>query len=158
MNPSAANSPIRASGLTKPKRSSASIQREEAYGQPPPAKKQILDSGIPRPLKSPQQQRVAKTQLSLQSRRHASTYESKLARERSGQHHHHAESASTGKYTEKDLDEIRRWQSHHRQKFPKMVFYFDSIPEDTRAKLVKQITSLGAVSPNLVGSMLEFRS
>ncbi|KAF3015895.1 hypothetical protein E8E14_010132 [Neopestalotiopsis sp. 37M] len=144
MNPSAANSPIRASGLTKPKRSSASIQREEAYGQPPPAKKQILDSGIPRPLKSPQQQRVAKTQLSLQSRRHASTYESKLARERSGQHHHHAETASTGKYTEKDLDEIRRWQSHHRQKFPKMVFYFDSIPEDTRAKLVKQIASLGA--------------
>jgi regulatory subunit for Cdc7p protein kinase len=137
---------MRASALAKPKRSYATIQREEAYAQPPPAKKQILDSGIPRPLKSPsQQQRISKTQLSLQSRRNASTYESKLARERSG-HHQHVESASNSKYTERDLEEIRQWQSHHRARFPKMVFYFDNIPEDVRAKVVKQITSLGAVS------------
>ncbi|KAI0174003.1 G1/S regulator [Pestalotiopsis sp. NC0098] len=143
-NQNVANSPIRASNMSKPKRSFANIQREEAYAQPPPAKKQVIDTGIPRPLKSPQQQqRVSKTQLSLQPRRNASTYESKLARERSNLHHH-VDSASTGKYTEKDLDEIRRWQAHHKLKFPKMVFYFDNIPEDTRAKLVKQIASLGA--------------
>jgi hypothetical protein len=143
-NQNVANSPIRASTLAKPKRAFVNVQREEAYAQPPPAKKQALDSGIPRPLKSPQSQRVARTQLSLQSRRNASTYESKLAKERSG--HHHAETGSNAKYTEKDLDEIRRWQSHHKTKFPKMVFYFDNIQEDTRAKIVKQITSLGAVS------------
>ncbi|KAK9425924.1 putative DBF4-type domain-containing protein [Seiridium unicorne] len=143
-NQNVANSPIRVSALAKPKRSYATQQREEAYAQPPPAKKQILDSGIPRPLKSPsQQQRVAKPQLSLQSRRNASTYESKLARERSGQHHR-VESTSNSKYTERDLEEIRQWQSHHRARFPKMVFYFDNIPEDVRAKVVKQITSLGA--------------
>lgn len=151
-NPNVANSPLRASALAKPKRSYVSLQRDEAYAQPPPAKKQILESGIPRPLKSPSantSRPVPKAQLALQPRRNASTYESKLARER-GQHHHHAghhvESAAAGKYTERDLEEIRQWQSHHRARFPRMVFYFDSIPEDARAKVVKQVSSLGAVS------------
>lgn len=153
-NQNVVNSPIRASNLGKPKRAYANIQREEVYAQPPAAKKQILDSGIPRPLKSPsQQQRLAKTQLSLQTRRNASTYESKLARERSSQHHH-AESTSNSKYTERDLEEIRQWQSHHRARFPKMVFYFDNIPEDVRAKVVKQIISLGAVSATFVRSFV----
>jgi regulatory subunit for Cdc7p protein kinase len=150
-NQNIANSPLRASALAKPKRSYVNLQpREENYAQPPPAKKQIIDSGIPRPLKSPssnQSRPVARSQLSLQPRRVASTYESKLARER-GQHHtgHHAESTNTGKYTERDLEEIRQWQSHHRARFPRMVFYFDSIPEDVRVKIVKQVSSLGAVS------------
>ena len=45
-NPNAANSPYRAlaAAASKQKRSYATIQREESYGQPPPAKKQMLDS------------------------------------------------------------------------------------------------------------------
>jgi hypothetical protein len=42
--------------------------------------------------------------------------------------------------TEKEV-----WKKHHRAKFPKMVFYFESIPDDIRAKLTKRVTYLGAV-------------
>ncbi|KAI1859068.1 hypothetical protein JX265_010545 [Neoarthrinium moseri] len=151
-NQNVANSPIRASAaahaIVKPKRSLATLQREEAYAHPPPAKKQALESGIPRPLKSPsQQQRLARTQLSLQTRRNANSYETKLARERAGHHHGEATTTTTtttSKYTERDLEEIRQWQRHHRARFPNMVFYFDNIAEDVRGKLVKQITALGA--------------
>lgn len=155
-NQNVANSPIRASAAasSKPKRTLANLQREDAYAQPPPAKKQMLESGIPRPLKSPAQPRAVKSQVTLQSRRNASTYESKLARERTGHHHQGLSTTATttttatatsSKYTEKDLEEIRQWQSHHRARFPKMVFYFENIPEDIRVKVAKQITSLGAV-------------
>ncbi|KAI0129642.1 Dfp1/Him1, central region-domain-containing protein [Xylariales sp. AK1849] len=132
-NQNVANSPIRPSQsqLAKPKRSFANLQREEAYAQPPPAKKQMLESGIPRPLKSPSQQQ-----------------RTKLARERSGHHQqsqHHAESHTTKtKYTEKDLEEIKQWKNHHRARFPKMVFYFENVSSDIRTKLMKQVASLGA--------------
>lgn len=36
------------------------------------------------------------------------------------------------------------WKKHHRAKFPKMVFYFESIPDDIRARLTKRVTYLGA--------------
>lgn len=141
-NQNVANSPLRTSNAAlKQKRSIASLQREEVYAQAPPAKKQILESGIPRPLKSPsQQQRVSRTQVSVQPRRtQANSYENKLAKERGGHHH-----TGSNKYTEKDLEEIRQWQNHHRARFPKMVFYFENIPNDIRVKLAKQIASLGA--------------
>jgi regulatory subunit for Cdc7p protein kinase len=145
-NQNVANSPIRISAAAKPKRSYANLQREEAYAQPPPAKKQMLESGIPRPLKSPQQQRVVKSQVTLQTRRNVSTYEGKLARERSA-HQQAASNSNSTKYTEKDLEEIRQWQNHHRTRFPKMVFYFENIPAEVRGKVARQIASLGAVSP-----------
>ena len=41
---------------------------------------------------------------------------------------------------------IRAWQNHYRKVFPTFVFYFDSIPEDVRVRVSKQISSLDAVS------------
>ncbi|ORY61601.1 Dfp1/Him1, central region-domain-containing protein [Pseudomassariella vexata] len=151
-NQNVANSPLRgsaaANAAAKQKRSYANLQREEPYGQPPPAKKQILESGIPRAVstKSPVQHQVTKSQVTLQTRRNASSYEVKLARERSGyqQQHQQAVSNTGTKYTEKDLEQIREWKNHHKARFPKMVFYFETIPTETRAKLAKQIASLGA--------------
>lgn len=143
-NQNVVNSPIRNASTmaaAKQKRSFANIQREEAYAQPPPAKKQMLETGIPRPLNSPSK-RTAKTQAPSVTRRNASTYEARLARERSV--HHQAES-TTSRYTEKDLEEIRQWKEHHRGRFPKMVFYFDNLPVDLRARLTRQIEKLGAV-------------
>lgn len=51
------------------------------------------------------------------------------------------------KAAEENLDTIRQWQRHYRRVFPKFVFYFESISEDSRVKFSKQVTALGAVSP-----------
>ena len=161
-NHNAANSPLRPTGTNsnnyaalKHKRSMAQVQREEQYGQPPPAKKQMLDAiGAQRLLKSPSQQqpRVTKNQFVLQQKRNyngSNSYESKVAKERSAhvqqQTQQHADSSST-KITEKDIETIVNWQKHHRTRFPKMVFFFDHVSEDVRRKLAKDIASLGAVS------------
>ncbi|KAI0113063.1 Dfp1/Him1, central region-domain-containing protein [Daldinia grandis] len=145
-NQNVANSPLRSTTLGKQKRTLAQIQREEQYGQPPPAKKQIVESGSQR-LVSSQQQRASKSQIPIQIRRNANTYESKLARERAGHSHHQRSQqpapASLG-YTEKDIEEIQIWQQHHRARFPKLVFYFEKVPNDAHKKLAKQIAALGA--------------
>lgn len=155
-NQNVANSPLRSTTLAKQKRTIAQIQREEQYGQPPPAKKQIIEGGSQRLLPS-QQQRASKSQIPIQIRRNANTYESKLARERAGHSHHQRSQqpapASLG-YTEKDIEEIQIWQQHHRARFPKLVFYFEKVPNDAHKKLAKQIAALGAVSRQSV-SMLD---
>ncbi|KAK8120947.1 hypothetical protein PG999_005067 [Apiospora kogelbergensis] len=148
-NQNVANSPIRSSAAAfaaaKQRRSYANMQREEAYGQPPPAKKQMLESGIPRPLNSPSK-RMVKPQVPVQTRRTTSTYESRLTRERMGHHQTQHVETKSSRYTEKDLEEIRQWKEHHRARFPRMVFYFENIPTEVRAKLARQIEKLGAVT------------
>jgi regulatory subunit for Cdc7p protein kinase len=135
-NPNAANSPLRgASALaqaSKRVRSHADIQREEPYGQPPPAKRQMVDQGLQRPSRSPTHQRTTKT-LAQRGVSRAATAE-------------RASQSNGYKPSEKEVDNVRQWQTHTRARFPKMVFYFDSIPDDQRVKLVKQISHLGAVS------------
>ncbi|KAI1102865.1 Dfp1/Him1, central region-domain-containing protein [Jackrogersella minutella] len=144
-NQNVANSPLRSSALAKHKRPSAQVQREDQYGQPPPAKKQIIESNSQSLLKSQQQQhRVSKSQIPIQTRRNANSYESKLAKERSGHHHQHQAVAAAPGYTEKDVEEIQVWQQHHRARFPKLVFYFEKVPNDAHKKLAKKITALGA--------------
>ncbi|KAI1373451.1 Dfp1/Him1, central region-domain-containing protein [Hypoxylon crocopeplum] len=143
-NQNIANSPLRNSALlAKHKRPSAQVQREEQYGQPPPAKKQIVESSAQRLLRSPSQQRVTRSQIPIQTRRNANSYETKLAKERSA-HHQQQSVPATPKYTEKDIEEIQVWQQHHRARFPKLVFYFEKVPSDAHKKLAKQIASLGA--------------
>ncbi|KAI1441923.1 Dfp1/Him1, central region-domain-containing protein [Annulohypoxylon stygium] len=146
-NQNVANSPLRSSALlAKHKRPAAQVQREEQYGQPPPAKKQIIEGGSQRPIKSPAQQlhRVSRSQIPIQTRRNANSYENKLAKERSGHHHHQQAVPANPGYTEKDVEEIQIWQQHHRARFPKLVFYFEKVPNDAHKKLTKQIAALGA--------------
>ncbi|KAI8631291.1 hypothetical protein F5Y19DRAFT_25798 [Xylariaceae sp. FL1651] len=141
-NQNVANSPLRNVAL-KQKRTLAQLQREEPYGQPPPAKKLVLDASTQRVVKSPSQQpRITKSQIPIQSRRPTSTYEAKLARDRSVPRHHQDEVA-LNEYTEKDIEGIRNWQNHHRARFPKSLFYFDHIPSDVAHRLKKQIATLG---------------
>lgn len=136
-NPNVINSPLRGpsalAGFGKPKRSYATIQREEPYGQPPPVKKQVLENGTQRAVRSPTKP-VARPQVLLQRATARSTISQGASRiptnSRSGQ----------DVETEKEV-----WKKHHRAKFPKMVFYFESIPDDIRAKLTKRVTYLGAV-------------
>ena len=140
-NPNVANSPLRGvnalAGYSKQKRSYATLQREEAYGQPPPVKKQALDSAARRP-RSPS--KIARPQSHLLSQRGATR---PLARER-------VKPAVAARPTHDADAEKEVWRRHHRAKFPKMVFYFESIPDDVRAKLTKKVLYLGAVRSNLL--------
>ncbi|KAF4976172.1 hypothetical protein FZEAL_7130 [Fusarium zealandicum] len=133
-NPNVANSPLRGAsalaGYAKQKRSYATVQREEAYGQPPPLKKQVLDNGVQRPVRSPT--RSTRTQILVQR-----GVTRPPTKERS--------SRPVSTTAARDIDtEKEAWKRHHRAKFPKMVFYFESIPDDVRARLTKRVTYLGA--------------
>ncbi|KHN99094.1 G1/S regulator [Metarhizium album ARSEF 1941] len=135
-NPNVANSPLRGPSslhaFAKQKRSYANIQREEAYGQPPPVKKQVLDNGTQRAVRSPS--KASRTQVLVQRASTRPVTKERVAR---------ATPASTR--TVQDVDtEKEVWKKHHRAKFPKMVFYFESIPDDIRAKLTKRVNYLGA--------------
>ncbi|KAF4972450.1 hypothetical protein FSARC_1017 [Fusarium sarcochroum] len=133
-NPNVANSPLRGAsalaGYAKQKRSYATVQREETYGQPPPLKKQVLDNGVQRPVRSPT--RSTRTQVLVQRGVTRPPTKERASRP-----------ASTT--TSRDIDnEKEAWKRHHRAKFPKMVFYFESIPDDVRARLTKRVNYLGA--------------
>ncbi|EKD15217.1 G1/S regulator [Drepanopeziza brunnea f. sp. 'multigermtubi' MB_m1] len=146
-NPHAVNSPYRsaAGAASKPKRAYATIQREEAYGQPPPAKKQMLDNHPT--LRTPPRQQI--TQPSAEGRvftrrsniTQQSAFERKLvaARERPQQ-----VITKVEKTSEENLETIRQWQKHYRKIFPNFVFYFESVQEDVRVKCTKQVIALGA--------------
>jgi regulatory subunit for Cdc7p protein kinase len=148
-NPNAANSPYRAvtAAGTKPKRSYATIQREEAYGQPPPAKKQIVEVSQ-RNLRTPPRQSTADSLeghvFSRRAHAQPTAFDRKLeaARRRPAQQ----AVAKADKVAEENLETIRQWQRHYRKVFPKFVFYFESIADDTRMRYAKQVTALGAVS------------
>ncbi|OBT66916.1 hypothetical protein VE03_04253 [Pseudogymnoascus sp. 23342-1-I1] len=146
-NPNAANSPYRGmtAGASKSKRSHATVQREEAYGQPPPAKKHIVEV-THRGLKTPPRQSLndsAEGQV-FSRRAHAqpTAFDRKLeaVRRRPVQQ----AVAKADKASEENLETIRQWQRHYRKVFPKFVFYFESISEDVRVRYAKQVTALGA--------------
>ncbi|XXG95574.1 hypothetical protein Hte_001841 [Hypoxylon texense] len=147
-NQNIANSPLRNSALlAKQKRPSAQVQREEQYGQPPPAKKVVVESGSQRLLRpASQPQRATKSQIPIQTRRNANNYETKLAKERSGLQSQHQQQtvSATPSYTKQDIEEIQNWQHHHRARFPKLVFYFEKVPNEAHKRLAKQIAALGA--------------
>lgn len=159
-NPNAANSPLRASGAAaaaayaKQKRSHASMQREENYGHPPPAKKQILDAAtattrVSSSLRSPTVRRVQTAQRGVSSRVYHQA-------DRVSSHHHHQEEIQ--KVSEKEAEAVRRWQQSQRLRFPKLVFYFDNLPEDQISRLSKHIAHLGAVSHSFFASVIGFFS
>ncbi|KAK5626325.1 hypothetical protein RRF57_002040 [Xylaria bambusicola] len=143
-----ANSPLRSTAF-KQKRTLTQLQREEPYGQQPPAKKLVLDAGgTQRVVKSPSQQlRVTKSQIPVQSRRPTSTSASNACDTRSSRERtasrHHQEAANVTEYTEKDIEDIQNWKNHHRARFPKSLFYFDQIPSDVAHRLKRQIAALG---------------
>ncbi|KAJ9151216.1 Hsk1-interacting molecule 1 [Pleurostoma richardsiae] len=133
-NPNVANSPVRGvaalAAASKQKRSYANLQREEAYGQPPPAKKQVLDHGSQRVARSPTRQA---SRPALQ-RGTAKAYTADRV----------SQQPAAQKLSEEDVEQLRKWQAHQRTRFPKLVFYFESIPDDQRSRLAKHVAHLGA--------------
>ena len=49
------------------------------------------------------------------------------------------------KPTDESLESIRLWQRHYKKAFPQFVFYLENIPEEQRARVSRQVLSLGAV-------------
>jgi len=144
-NPNAANSPLRTSSASllayqgsklSKARSHADMMREEAYGQPPPAKRQMVDHGIQRSMPSPTRPKPRNVVHRV--------YASKAAEQAPATKR--VPQSAAFKPSEKEVDNIRAWQTQTRARFPKMVFYFESVSDDQRSKLSKQVTHLGAVS------------
>lgn len=142
LHPNGTNSPLRnhptsaASVLNKyrqQKRAYASLQREEPYGQPPPAKKQLLNNGSKEPVRSPPAVRQVKIARPNPNRVFKDERPSQAA-------------GSKATQQEDEAARMRRWKEATRQNFPDYVFYFESVPDEKRAKVVKQITQLGGVS------------
>ncbi|KAK4453992.1 Dfp1/Him1, central region-domain-containing protein [Podospora aff. communis PSN243] len=136
-NPNAANSPLRASSASllayqgsklSKARSHADMMREEAYGQPPPAKRQMVDHGVQRPMPSP-------TRSKPRNVVHRGAYASRTTEQAP---------VTKTKASVSDIESIRAWQTQTRARFPRMVFYFESVSDDQRAKLAKQVAHLGA--------------
>lgn len=151
-NPNAANSPYRsaAAAASKQKRSYATIQREESYGQPPPAKKQMLDTH--QTLRTPPRQ--DNTQSSVEGRgftrrsnsSQQSVFERKLVAVRHRERPAQQTITKAERTSEENLESIRVWQKHMKRSFPNFVFYFESGAEDYRQRCTKQVIALGAVS------------
>ena len=152
-NPNVANSPLRPAGATslaatyaKQKRSHATMQREEPYGQHPPSKKQAVESSLAQRLaRSPS--KLPRSQVLVQRGVSAASTTRAVTKERPSK-----PSTVVKPSNQDDNHDKEVWKKHYRAKFPKMVFYFESIPDDVRAKLTKRVTYLGAVRLSLVAS------
>ena len=169
-NPNAANSPLRGSSATalalqgskKAVRSHADQLREEPYGQPPPAKRQMIEHGGQRAAASPTSSRshvsnamrktstISRTvERERPERASSRTTNAATATTARAERSHAASTTTTAdRITAKELEDLSIWQTSMRSRFHKMVFYFESIPDDQRHKLAKQVALLGAVSQN----------
>lgn len=139
-NQNAANSPVHksnsalATAFSKQrhtKRAYASLQREEPYGQPPPAKKQLLNDGTEKASKSPVRQ------VKIVRRDPTRSYRDDKAA---------LEKAPKPSQLEDERARVQQWQQVTRRNFPGFVFYFESVSSEQSAKIVKQLVHLGAVS------------
>lgn len=148
-NPNAINSPFRgvsaATVTTKSKRPYANLQLEETYGQPPPAKKQIIESY--QSLKTPPRYPIKQTgTFGLQSRKdndpHQLIFERKSLKNIETKP---SRAVSKADWSLKDDHEsIRQWQKHNRRMFPNFVFYFENVASEAQVKYIKAVMSLGA--------------
>ena len=121
----------------KQKRPYANVTREDVYGNPPPLKRQMLEASAQRQLRSPTKT-VKASSIPQRTTR-------PVVRERPAQQQPRQQT-----HDDSNIERIRQWQLEYQARFPKMVFYFESISEDLRVKLSKQAISLGAVRHNPV--------
>lgn len=155
--PNAINSPFRKdvpNGTANGKRGRAHLGQDAGE---PPHKKQIIvisdredeENVDPRRrqgiaaanamLDEPFSKRSTAPQTSL-TRRLAAVQEKKHASTHSQQSKERPQKVHGGD----NIETIRQWQRHYRKQFPSFVIYFDSVPEETRVKTLRQIQSLGA--------------
>lgn len=130
--PNATNSPFRA--VNAKRKSHASDQRDLAYGQPP-QKRQMVEVDDEEARRNNLLKRNANNPPTALQKKFEAARESKPAQ--------------TQKPTSENLETIRQWQRHYRKAFPQFVFYFESISDDARVKILRQVLALGAVRCHL---------
>ncbi|KAK4103231.1 hypothetical protein N658DRAFT_494566 [Parathielavia hyrcaniae] len=127
-HPNVANSPLRATPLEGAKKGT----RGEIYGQPPPAKRQMIDRGVPSP---------SRTKTTARNAVHRSVSRPTGVTTVS---HKPTDNKQADEELANELANLRAWHSQILSRFPKMVFYFESVPDDQRSKLAKHVGRLGA--------------
>ncbi|KAI9712693.1 MAG: hypothetical protein M1820_001314 [Bogoriella megaspora] len=146
--PNAANSPRRAmpaAAAGKRYRPNASEQREAPYGQPPPAKKQIVEVenvGIRATSHGVREHKTVQANTEVTNKATLARRAVSTTREVASSQQKSLDKQQKG--GSENLETIRQWQRHYRRVFPQFVFYFESIPDETRQKSSRQIASLGA--------------
>lgn len=154
-NTNAINSPFRTVATVSGKRTRAQTAdpRELTFGQPP-SKKQAIegehDENIaPRTLTRQslaQQEADSKLFMRKGSNAAPTAFEKKLAAARERKPHAQKVDPRAVQKQGDSLESIRQWQRHYKKAFPQYVFYFESVAEDVRSKVSRQIQYLGAVS------------
>ncbi|KAI5243395.1 hypothetical protein E4T43_04156 [Aureobasidium subglaciale] len=145
-NSNAVNSPFRTVNPISGKRSRVPDPRDAVL---PPTKKQLLDpdhdhdeNHQPRSLMRQslaQQEKDAQLFLKKPGNAPPTAFERKLAAARKP-----PSAQKPVQRTADSLESIRQWQRHYRKAFPQFVFYFESVPDDVRTKVSRQIQYLGA--------------
>jgi regulatory subunit for Cdc7p protein kinase len=134
----ATNSPLRAAAVGgKRQRSHASEQRDVTYGQPPP-KKQMVEVDDAESRRYGLGRRSA-APTALQKKLEAAREGKAISKQ--------ADKSQRG--VNENLETIRQWQKHYRKMFPSFVFYFESIPDEMKYRVSKQVQALGAVRTQL---------
>jgi hypothetical protein len=144
--PNATNSPHRAlTNSNKRSRASAHVYQQE---NEPPQKRQMVEklkdtTNPATPRRRTASQSEGKVFDAGPSNAEANSFQRRLvaAREKGAP----VKAAKSEVQQQKEADNIRQWQKHYRKIFPTFSFYFESIPEDMRARFTRQVTALGAV-------------
>lgn len=153
-NPNAANSPYRALTAAAVKRPRFETEKQDdlLYDQQPPSKRQAVEIVQTRPRTPTRKQAVLHPEGRIFNRKTTTSqptdFERKLYAAKDKQTQQRVERQE--KAAAESLDGIKQWQRYYRRVFPEYVFYFENIPADVRAKSLKQIRALGAVSTFLL--------
>ncbi|MCJ1404101.1 hypothetical protein MMC11_007326 [Xylographa trunciseda] len=146
--PNAGNSPFRAVALAASKRSrlQSTNTEEKRYDDPPPNKKHIVEinPSVPRTPPPRRQQPSAEGRVfnGRPQDSQLTAFDRKLlaVKDRAAD----AKVAKSEKVLDEPMDTLRQWQNHYKKAFPSFVFYFESVPEDSRRQYSKQLHTFGA--------------
>lgn len=161
--PNAVNSPYRIPTAAATKRSRQQLDQEDAlYDQQPPVKRTAVSNGRLALRTPPQKQSLQQVEARVFGKRpgnaQPTAFERRLleAKEKKPVDLLEREHEQRTQRTRNALDScegIRQWQKHYRKVFPTFVFYFESVPDETRARHAKFIRAFGAVSGNGTGKL-----
>lgn len=134
--PNAANSPLRGPSAigTKRPRPHAADARDHLYGQPPPSKKLVIEAD----------DEHRRNVLRQPNPNPANAFQRKLEAVRDSRAIPRGQEKPQKPTSGEDV-RLGQWRGHYRKIFPSFVFYFESVPEEIRTKVLKQIRVLGAV-------------
>lgn len=157
--PNAVNSPYRVTAAAAAKRTRRQLDQEDVlYDQQPPAKKPAIPNGRLVPRTPPQKQTLQQAEARVFGKRVGNAQptaferrllEAKEKQQLESQERGLEQRVERSRNANETFEGIRQWQKHYRKAFPNFVFYFESIPDEAKARHVKFIRAFGAVSLGL---------